>query len=423
MADTTSTIVAAPRPLVSPSLLTSIDQEELQTDLNESGRLPSSETMDAAKDLCSRGADYFNCRTMPHGGAVLFPTVMATLALCASLADDGCDYARLRGAAVQMLTGSSAVPFVDCGMSAYRVPDFYPSENAWRVVYSDACRPYEYMNLLADTSWVAAEWLRFFGLVLGMTTASFLWTSTCLTLRPNYWQGAGIGAALACLCQMCSFVWFYTKLCHTSTTNFEDFESGREVELDARHDNPSSCTLFFGSKCAITSCVFWGFASALVLVREYPTPVPKLIVHDEGLPITGGTTEAALKQQPVKGGRRMLTARSMGKKAVGGAKGKKMSARSQELTASISTAHSSQHSVPSSSGQLSSSQRSLPWVSGTPYAASDGGGSGGGNVRASLRTSMRPSSGDAANHRQMMVGAHGSGDQLSGSQFSAVSFA
>eukprot|EP00579_Thalassiosira_antarctica_P014966 CAMPEP_0201934242 /NCGR_PEP_ID=MMETSP0903-20130614/33229_1 /ASSEMBLY_ACC=CAM_ASM_000552 /TAXON_ID=420261 /ORGANISM="Thalassiosira antarctica, Strain CCMP982" /LENGTH=89 /DNA_ID=CAMNT_0048474407 /DNA_START=114 /DNA_END=379 /DNA_ORIENTATION=+ len=88
--------------------------------------------MDTAKNLCSRTADYFNCRMMPHGGPVLFPIVLTTLGLCAILADDGCDYARLRGAAVEMLTGSSVVPYVDCGLSAYRIPGFYPAENSWR---------------------------------------------------------------------------------------------------------------------------------------------------------------------------------------------------------------------------------------------------------------------------------------------------
>jgi len=236
--------------------------------------------MDSNKITCQRIADYFNCRLMPHGGIVLFPAVICTLALCASFADDGCDYARVSGPAVEMLTGSSSVPFVDCGMSAYRIPGYYPAENSWRVVYTDNCRPYEYMDLLTDTSWLASEWLRFFALVVGGTTAMFIWTSACLTLRPNYWQAAGIGAAVTCVSTMCSFVWFYTKLCHANATNINDFEAGR-VDEGEGSTAQTECTLFFGSKCAIASTVLWAVASALILLRPYPYPVPKYIAHDD----------------------------------------------------------------------------------------------------------------------------------------------
>lgn len=229
-------------------------------------------------DYIKKFTDYFNCRLLPHGGIVLFHVVLTTLALSASLAHDGCDYARLHGAAVQMLTGSSAIPYVDCGMTAYRMPMYYPTENDWRVAYSDECQPYQYMNLLADSSWIAAEWLQFISLVVGGTTCMFLWTSTCLTLRPNHWKAAGVGAAVACIFQLLSFVWFYTRLCNTSTTNFLDFETGREVELDSQ---TSSCELFFGSKCAILSCILWGIAAAGTLLLEYPSPVPKLICDEE----------------------------------------------------------------------------------------------------------------------------------------------
>eukprot|EP00581_Thalassiosira_minuscula_P017003 CAMPEP_0183716434 /NCGR_PEP_ID=MMETSP0737-20130205/10357_1 /TAXON_ID=385413 /ORGANISM="Thalassiosira miniscula, Strain CCMP1093" /LENGTH=380 /DNA_ID=CAMNT_0025945711 /DNA_START=220 /DNA_END=1363 /DNA_ORIENTATION=+ len=237
-----------------------------------------------AKDTFARGADYFNCRLMPHGGAVLFPVLLSTLGLCATLVDDGCDYARLRGAGVILLAGSASVPYVDCGISAYRIPDFYPAEKKWRVHYTGECMPYEHMDILADTSWVASEWLRFFALVIGATTALFLWTSTCLTLRPKHWLAAGIGALLTCIFQTCSFVWFYTKLCHTSAADFEDFESGREVETNQQETDaiaPSSCELFFGSKCAVTSCVLWAAASLMILLRKYPNPVPRFIVAEE----------------------------------------------------------------------------------------------------------------------------------------------
>lgn len=382
--------------------------------------------MDTVKNLWTRGADYFNCRTMPHGGTVLVPIVLVTLALCASLADDGCDYARLRGAAVEMLTGSSAVPFVDCGMTAYRIPGFYPVENTWRVVYTDECMPYEYMNLLADTSWVAAEWLRFLSLVVGGTTTMFLWTSTCLTLRPNYWQAAGIGSAVACLCQMCSFVWFYTKLCHTSTTNFMDFEAGREVEMSSKLASTvtTECSLFFGSKCVITSCVLWAVSSAVILLREYPLPVPKLIALDEKESMVSSSQGSQSQSQSTyttNGGsssRRSRSKKSRNASFQSSKNSFKSSFKSQEqLTASMSTnGGQSQHSA--------SARSYVPWVAMSPNLSSSVAESKQQDKRMMLRSSMRPAV--AGNELQNSVTRPGSirpASELSGSTFSAVSFA
>ena len=339
--------------------------------------------MDSIQNTCTKTADYFNCRLMPHGGIIIFPSVISTLALCASLADDGCDYARLRGAAVEMLTGSSAVPFVDCGMTAYRIPGYYPADNTWRVVYSDECQPYEYMNLLADTSWVAAEWLRFLALVIGGTTAMFLWTSACLTLRPNYWNAAGIGAAVTCLFQMCSFVWFYTKLCHANTTNLSDFEAGRTVETTLE----TECTLFFGSKCVITSTVLWALAAAVILLRPYPHPVPKYIAHEEeGTPIVPSVSQLSSSQQSSKF---TLTAPSKRGSKMQQVKGK----GSFRSMGTMSTAQES--------------QRSLPYASESP----DG---------TTLRTSVRASNGVVSGNNEYM---NNRPKELSGSAMSQVTFA
>ena len=355
--------------------------------------------MDSAKDMFTRGSDYFNCRLMPHGAIILVPAVCATLGLCASLADDGCDYARLHGASVEMLTGSNIVPYVDCGMSGYRIPGFYPAENTWRVVYTDECQMFPHMDLMSDTSWVASEWLRFMGLVVGMTTSMFMWTSTFLTLRPNYWQASGIGAAAACLCQVCSFVWFYTKLCHTTATNFEDFEAGREVEMNANdyHQNyhPSSCSLFFGSRCSITSSFLWAAAAAFVLLREYPMPVPKLIPYDEKMLMPPPPSTAGQRQSARGGG--------------GGARGGAKARNNSLLTKSFSTTQSSQPSSRQSGGSFKIISGIAP---GIPPPASSGPDR---NARTSLRTSMRPAVPlDSPNRARP--------GELSGSAFSDVSF-
>ncbi|KAL9183193.1 hypothetical protein ACHAXT_004980 [Thalassiosira profunda] len=333
--------------------------------------------MDRAKGLCARAADRFHCRLAPHGGAVLLPIVLSTLALAASLADDGCDYARLTGPAVEILAGSSAVPFVDCGMDAYRVPGFYPAENAWRVAYADECRPYQSMHVLADAPWMAAEWLKFFGVVAGGTTAAFLWTAVCLALRPRYWGAAGAGAFVACLCQMGSFVWFYTRLCHTSATNVLDFEAGREVELASNAGVTSECRLFFGSKCAIASCILWAAAAGVILLREYPVPAPKLIVHDDenaSIKAPGRAGHSATS------GRRSSAARLH--RSNDNNNGVTKSGTSTSLTASMSTTGQS----------FRGSNRSL-WVS-------DALGAGmGDSNRISVQTSMRTAGGNSMEFR------------------------
>ncbi len=183
------------------------------------------------------------------------------------------------GPAVEILTGSSSIPFIHIGLSAYRVPQFYPASNAWRVAYSSDCRPYTHPEIIEDRSWIASEWLNFSSIVIGGTVMMFLWSGTCLTLRKNYWRSIGVGVLLACFLQMCSFVFFSTRLCHTTTKTFLDFEAGRETELS--DTSTSSCSLFFASKCAIASICLWLAAGLLIVVGEYPRPVPKLIAHDD----------------------------------------------------------------------------------------------------------------------------------------------
>lgn len=165
-------------------------------------------------------------------------------------------------------------------MTAFRAPGYYPGDNTWRVVYSDRCSPYEFKSVLEDTSWVAGQWLSFLSVVIGGAATLFLWTSTCLVLRPNMWTVVGVAVAAACLLEMCSFVWFYTRLCHTTTTNLFDFEAGREVEGNALNDNSTKCSLFFGSKCSITAIFLWAAATSWIFAKGYPNPVPRMIAID-----------------------------------------------------------------------------------------------------------------------------------------------
>ena len=216
---------------------------------------------------------------MPHGAPILLPMILVTTGWIASLTHDGCDYAKLTGPAVELLTGSSSIPFIHIGMSAYRVPQFYPATNKWRVAYSSECQSYGHKEIIADRAWVSSEYLNFASIVIGGTAMMFLWSGTCLTLRKNYWRCVGVGALLACFLQMCSFVFFSTRLCYTTTKTFLDFEAGREIEL--YETDASSCSLFFASKCSITAVCLWLAGGFVILLGEYPRPVPKLIAHDD----------------------------------------------------------------------------------------------------------------------------------------------
>lgn len=216
---------------------------------------------------------------MPHGAIILVPLTLTTLGWAASIAHDGCDYARLKGPAVAMLTGSSDVPFVDLGFTAHRIPEFYPADNAWVVAYSDECRPYEYLNVLEDQAWIAAEWLNFLSVVFGGASMMYMWVAMCLVVRPGYWRCVGLGVAVACLCQLFSFIWFHTEICHTNNTNMRDFENG--VQAEESEHGQSSCSLFFGSRCAVASSCLYLMSSLVILLGEYPPPQPKLIAQDE----------------------------------------------------------------------------------------------------------------------------------------------
>lgn len=235
--------------------------------------------------MYTRKAIYYDIRLLPHGPITLIPAIIASLGVCLSIADDGCDYARLTGSAIELLTGSNIVPFVHVGHVAYRIPNYYPDEDAWHVPFTNECVTYDHSDVIIDPSWSASIWFRFMGLVVGMTTTMFLWTSTCLTLRAPHWRTCGIGALLTCTCHTLSFVWFYTKLCSTTTTNYEDFVNGREVEMghDPRehgYRQPTLCLLFFGSRCSLASCSLWAVVAMIVLLCKFPIQ-PRLMLYVE----------------------------------------------------------------------------------------------------------------------------------------------
>jgi len=188
------------------------------------------------------------CRLLPHGGYTMLPAVFSTLGWLASLAQDGCDYARVSGEVVQKMTLDFAVPFLEVGFNAYREPSYDLATNTWRVEYGSSCLPYDDTLVPNDSVWKVAKGFQFLALVFGGGGALFLWFSSCFVFSPATWRWAGYEVFVASLCQTLAFLWFQTQLCKDNT-----------------------CSMFFGAKSDIAASIFWFCAALLIFVR-YPPP-------------------------------------------------------------------------------------------------------------------------------------------------------
>eukprot|EP00956_Cyclotella_meneghiniana_P021314 scaffold38698_cov73-Cyclotella_meneghiniana.AAC.1 len=191
----------------------------------------------------------YNIRLMPHGGSLLFPAILTTMAWLSSISTNGCDYSRFTGPGVEILTGSSLVPFIYLGMDAYVIPEFYPKSNLWMVSVESECVPYQYM--LEDSSWTAGKRFDFLSLWSGGASAMILWMGTFLVLSPRQWKAV------------------------------EEFQSQDSVgDTTTAESSLSSCSLFYGSRCSIASIFLYLMASFVILFREYPTPDAKLLAEE-----------------------------------------------------------------------------------------------------------------------------------------------
>jgi len=195
----------------------------------------------------------FECSLLPHGGYTLVPATMSTMAWIASLAQDGCDYARLTGPIVSELTHSSVqFPYVEVGFNAFRVP-IPVGDNRWAVDYTSSCIEYDSDVVTMDGYWNAAKMFQFISLVFGGGGSLFLWFSSCFLFSPATWRWAGYEVLVAFSFQSLAFLWFRTDMCRGEGDN---------------------CELFFGSKTDIVAAAFW-FVSALTIFLRYPSPIPK----------------------------------------------------------------------------------------------------------------------------------------------------
>ena len=230
------------------------------------------------KHKSSGWVDRYNIRLMPHGGVILIPITLITIAWLVSISSNGCDYARLTGPGVELLTGSSVIPYIHLGMDAYIIPEFYPMSNSWMVSIESECIPYQFT--VEDSPWIAGKRFSFLSLWAGGAAATFLWIGTFIVLTPRQWKAAGIIVLFAALFQVLSFTWFSTALCDTSSASIEDFSSkGLETAVSAEA-GISSCTLFYGSRCSIASLILYWIASFIILFAEYPIPEPKLLAEE-----------------------------------------------------------------------------------------------------------------------------------------------
>jgi hypothetical protein len=225
------------------------------------------------------------------------------VAWLASLAEDGCEYAKVSGGPDSIL-GSNGFnvldgvanppPFLEIGFSGWRHPIYYPDESdegqvlgVWKANVSGSCLVFPTVtvdrtnsetgdidittlfspDMLMDTSWQASKIFAFLSLVFGGGGALFLWFSSCFVFGPGSWRIAGYELLLAFVFQSLAFVWFNTSICSGSVT------TSASATLTAYNNNNynNTCSLFVGSRTDIMAAVFW-LVSAISIFYKYPTP-------------------------------------------------------------------------------------------------------------------------------------------------------
>lgn len=213
----------------------------------------------------------YGCRLLPHGGYTLLPATLSTMAWIASLAQDGCDFSRLTGPSVAILTESDDIPYLEVGFNAYREPEY--KSDKWIVEYSGKCL--DYTEDIPDGYWNASKTFAYLSLVFGGGGALFLWCSSCFVFGPGTWRWAGYELLLASIFQILSFLWFLTTICT---------------------DEGNKCVLLFGSKSNIVSAMFW-LISALAIFAVYPKPIAPIdiatgthVTDSEAAPTVGWDT-------------------------------------------------------------------------------------------------------------------------------------
>ena len=206
---------------------------------------------------------------LPHGGYPLLPATLSMMAWITSLSQDGCDFSRLTGPAVILLTGTDYYPYVELGFQWYRVPAFYRDYDEWIVRYGDERLAYhsgtgfddgQDLNLDSDFFWNIGKWMHFGGTVLGGSGCFFIWLSaSCMTFTRRSWFLGAIQIAFAALLHFLSLFWFFNVLCTIEG---------------------STCHFFYGSKSSLLSASLYLVAFVTIMLK-FPEPKVMKIVKKE----------------------------------------------------------------------------------------------------------------------------------------------
>lgn len=107
-----------------------------------------------------------SCLYLPHGFYSLLAAALASMAFWTTLVQDGCDYVKLEGGNVELISGSDVLPYLEVGVSQYRAPLYYTASSEWKMVYTEECLDYP-MDQEKDMLWNMARWTTFCSSVLG----------------------------------------------------------------------------------------------------------------------------------------------------------------------------------------------------------------------------------------------------------------
>jgi len=152
-----------------------------------------------------------------------------------------------------MVNATRIPPWLEFGIGAYRSPVYNNNNHnngnpnqVWTTSFTGSCALYppEFM----DAAWTTSRAFSFLSLVLGGGGTLLVWCSTCFIFGRGTWRWTGYEILLASSCQGLSFVWFLTEVCQWN-----------------------QCTLFWGSKADIATCVLW-FVGGMLIVCRYPQP-------------------------------------------------------------------------------------------------------------------------------------------------------
>ena len=146
------------------------------------------------------------------------------------------------------ITNDPNTPFVDAGLSHYRAPTLNDS-GEWVLDYTVPCEDYNLDVVTIDAAWRCASFTAFLSVVLGGGGAMYVFLSSCIVFRRSAWRWAGYELLAAVLCQVLTFSWFATSICH---------------------ENDNACALNYGARADILAAGMWASAAAC-LFRHHPS--------------------------------------------------------------------------------------------------------------------------------------------------------